>query len=440
MDSMKFSAKSRLRRAFAKIIHIQAATRARKIKYHRDSFSDSKSKRYDDYDGVNPDLRDRAALEALIAKLFASVSSVKAAYAELQTAQFPYDGEAIQTADEMVVNELKIVSELKQSYLKKQIDACSPQVTLLLAEIQEQQSLMKTYQVTGKKLEAELQRKDTEISLLRKHLDECNKMNDYLMKRLNSNEPLSVLENLDLSVLNSNHFIQVLHRSVSSIRCFVKLMIRGMESAGWDLGAAATAIQPDITFVKPKHRCHAFESFVSRVMFDCFHFPTFSNRQDGSLDGRHCHHFFDGFQKLNTVDPTEFLKLNPHSRFGKFCAGKYLHLVHPKMESSFFGNLNQRSILSSGAFPATSFFKAFAQMAKTVWLLHSLAFSMDPEFKIFQVRRNCRFSEVFMESIGGEIDTGGDFLVAFTVVPGFQIRRTLVQCQVYLSSVISPTK
>ncbi|KAJ4977294.1 hypothetical protein NE237_002400 [Protea cynaroides] len=34
-------------------------------------------------------------------------------------------------------------------------------------------------------------------------------------------------------------------------------------------------------------------------------------------------------------------------------------------------------------------------MAKRLWLLHSLAFSFEPEASIFQVRRGCRFSEVF---------------------------------------------
>ncbi|KAK2985717.1 hypothetical protein RJ640_023684 [Escallonia rubra] len=60
-----------------------------------------------------------------------------------------------------------------------------------------------------------------------------------------------------------------------------------------------------------------------------------------------------------------------------------LRLVHPKMESSFFGNPNQRNSVGSGEYPET-FFSMFAEMAKRVWLLHCLAFSFDPEAAIFQ--------------------------------------------------------
>ncbi|KAK2989519.1 hypothetical protein RJ640_005411 [Escallonia rubra] len=62
-----------------------------------------------------------------------------------------------------------------------------------------------------------------------------------------------------------------------------------------------------------------------------------------------------------------------------------LRLVHPKMESSFFGNPNQRNSVGSGEYPET-FFSMFAEMAKRVWLLHCLAFSFDLEAAIFQAQ------------------------------------------------------
>ncbi|KAK2986560.1 hypothetical protein RJ640_022438 [Escallonia rubra] len=97
-----------------------------------------------------------------------------------------------------------------------------------------------------------------------------------------------------------------------------------------------------------------------------------------------------------------------------------LRLVHPKMESSFFGNPNQRNSVGSGEYPET-FFSMFAEMAKRVWLLHCLAFSFDPEAAIFQVSKRCRFSEVFMESVNEEAFLSADGSpesdprVAFTV-------------------------
>ena len=52
-------------------------------------------------------------------------------------AQNPYNSDVIQVDDLVMVEELKAISELRQSFLKKDLDL-SPQVTIMLAEIQEQ--------------------------------------------------------------------------------------------------------------------------------------------------------------------------------------------------------------------------------------------------------------------------------------------------------------
>ncbi|KAJ4981117.1 hypothetical protein NE237_031954 [Protea cynaroides] len=385
-------------------------------------------------------LQNRAAMEAFVAKLFASISSVKADYAQLQVAQSPYDPDGIQAADEMLVSELKHLSELKQCYLKKQMDP-SPEMTLLLAEIQEQRSLLKTYGIMGNQSESQLKLKDSEITFLREKLKESEAQSRVLEKKLNASGPigpLSVLhDDIHLSGLNPNHFITVLRYAGKSIRSFVKVMIEQMKSAGWDLGAAADSIEPDVIYAKPNHKCFAFECFVCREMFDSFHISNFSipNVFEPERDQRQ-RYFFARFTELKSVKPMEFLSHKPRSPFGKFCRAKYLRLIHPKMESAFFGDLNQRNLVNAGGYPETVFFATFAEMAKRVWLLHCLAFSFEPEASIFQVRRGCRFSEVFMETVAEDdalllpTDMAG---VGFTVVPGFRIGKTVIQCQVYLS-------
>ena len=106
------------------------------------------------------------------------------------------------------------------------------------------------------------------------------------------------------------------------------------------------------------------------------------------------------------------------------------------MESAFFGNTSHRNLVSEGGFPETTFFATFAEMAKRVWLLHCLAFSFQPEGTIFQVSKGSRFSEAYMETIAEEeaaFNTAEyDPRVAFTVVPGFKIGKTVIQSQVYL--------
>ncbi|XP_068658977.1 protein GRAVITROPIC IN THE LIGHT 1-like [Aristolochia californica] len=415
---------------FTKVLRLRAAgvapeDRIRKIKFAEIISADppKDSRPLEDEEMV----RHREAMEALFAKLFASISAIKAAYAELQTAQSPYDPEIIQSQDEAIVSELRSISELKHCYLKKQI--LPSQESLMVAEIQEQKNLLKTFEIMSKKLQSQLQVKDSEIFVLREKLQESQAQNSSVEKRLNPNSALFVLDNLHLSALNPNHFITVLQHATKSIHNFVKLMTEGMESAAWDLEEAANSIEPGVAFAKPSHRVYAFESYVFRKMFSDFQHPSFS--QSSSKQKHQRRKFFDSFMELKGVNPLELVLENPASKFGKFCRLKYLGLVHPRMETAFFGDTTHRSIVSSGGFPRSAFFTTFVEMAKRVWLLHRLAFSFEPEACIFQVRSGCRFSEVFMESA---CDDSPDIKprVGFTVAPGFRIGKTVIQCKVYL--------
>ena len=85
----------------------------------------------------------------------------------MQHAQSPYDAEGIQAADQLVVSNLKKLSELKQCFLKKQFDP-SPENAMILAEIQEQKSLSKTFEIMGKKLESQLRLKESDNIFSRK--------------------------------------------------------------------------------------------------------------------------------------------------------------------------------------------------------------------------------------------------------------------------------
>lgn len=140
--------------------------------------------------------------------------------------------------------------------------------------------------------------------------------------------------------------------------------------------------------------------------------------------------FFDEFTELRDIISRQ--KLWQHPAAGKFLRAKYLSLVHPKMESSFFGNLNHRDAVSSGwSLPDSAFFARFAEMARRVWLLHCIFFSFEDR-SIFHARKGSRFSEVYMESTAEEIDEDDSTAVGFTVVPGFSVGHTVVPCKVYL--------
>lgn len=475
MDSVKPSAvtpsKSKLARTIAKVLHRRGATGVapvdgiqkvkksqeigiqklkksqeigiQKVKYQQ--FADkSKSGSLSQSFVLNDDeeLQERVAFEALIAKLFASISTVKASYSQLQYCQSPYDSDGIQAADQLVISELKTLSELKRCYLKKQF-CPNPETAMISAEIQEQKSVLKIYEIMGKKMESQVRLKDSEIIFLREKLEEADKQNKLFEKRLNQSGQLCVLDNLHLSGLSPSHFITVLRHTLKSIRSFVRMMMDEMKSADWDFDAAASAIEPDVAYWKRDHMCFAFESFVCREMFDLFCYPNFSVPKDDSVPDRKKQRelFFRRFMEMKSARTKDYLTEQPRSAFASFCRDKYLRVVHPKMETSFFGNQKQRDIINGGGFPNSStFFASFAEMAKRVWVLHCLAFSYETEAKIFQVSKRCRFSEVYMESVAEEepflsssSSSSSEPRVAFTVVPGFLVGKTVIQCLVYLS-------
>ncbi|KAG0492089.1 hypothetical protein HPP92_005487 [Vanilla planifolia] len=360
-------------------------------------------------------------LEALFANIFSAVSAVKAAYAQLQLAESPYDPDAIQASDLTVVSELTGLSELKHAYLKKQqlqtkLPADSQPVPTLAAQLQEQRNLLKTYQITTRNLEAKLRHRDEEIDSLQAQLIELDSHYRTLESRLCPVRSTS-LDELHLSALNPLHFLAALRLAVKSVRNFVERMVCEMESAGWDLNTAARVIQPDVGG-KPEHWVHAFQSFVCRTMFTGFHHLNYGIPSLDSLLLWDRQRFFLEFVELSSTKTPQV----EGTDLGKFIRAKYLSMVHPKMEASFQD--------------ASSFTALFAEMTTRLWVLHCLYFSFPSEVgaAIFQVKGGCRFSEIYMESVAHvpSYPTAAA-KVAFTVVPGFRFAKTVIQCKVYLS-------
>ncbi|GER26005.1 hypothetical protein STAS_01618 [Striga asiatica] len=365
---------------------------------------------------------------AFVARLFAAVSFIKATYAELQTAQLPYDASAVKTADQAVVDELKSLSELKRRFLKDQIGSSPPHVTAMLAEIREQHAQMKIYEITMRKMQGEIERKGQSAAALREELAELARNNRAAEKKIAAaGGSSSVLDNIGFSDFNPTNFVLVLRYALKSVRNFVRVLVREMEAANWDIGAAANAAEPGVAFVKKDHRAFAFESFVCREIFAGFDRPSFSIEGDNRFpagETRRRRAFFEDFRRLRSVGAAEYLDRNPNSAFGEYLRCKYLKLVHPKMEFSFWGNLSRRKTVGSGGFPAGEFFTAFAEVCRRACLLHLLAFSFEEEVRVFRVGRGSRFSDVYMDGVAD-----GGARVAFTVVPGFEFSRTVVQSQ-----------
>ncbi|CAL9114105.1 unnamed protein product [Musa acuminata var. zebrina] len=393
-------------------------------------------------DSVN---QNKKSMDALVSKIFNNISSLKAAYMQLQNAHTPYDPDKIQAADKLVIEELMKLSELKHSYRDKnpKLTSASPKDSSLLAEIQEQQNLLKTFEVMVKKFQSQIQTRDVEIVQLQQQIQESGQRKLKLEKKLKqrgllSKEPEGFEEehNFFSIELTPNLFSSAVETAYKSIHDFSKPLINMMKAAGWDLDAAANAVEHSVIYAKRAHKKYAFESHICQKMFSGFQEETFS-MEPSELPISH-EGFFRQFLAIRAMDPLDILSQNPDSVFGKFSRKKYLLVVHPKMEASFFDNLDQRNYVMSGGHPRTPFYQAFLKLAKSVWLLHRLANSFDPKVKVFQVSKGTDFSEVYMESVVKNIilaERDSKPKVGLMVMPGFMIGGSVIQSQVYLSGV-----
>lgn len=382
------------------------------------------------------------ALEALISKLFINISSLKSAYIQLQAAHTPYDPEKIQAADKLVITELKTLSELKHFYRENnpKTVSVSPQDSRLAAEIQEQQSLLKTYEVMVKKFQSEIQNKDSEIHQLQQQIQEASQKRAKLEKNLKfrglsaKGSEGSVEDTGFFAVdLNPDLFTSAVDGAFKAIHDFSKPLINMMKAAGWDLDAAADSIEPNVAYAKRAHKKYAFESHICQRMFSGFQQESFAVKSENLTVSKES--FFHQYLALREMDPLDALGQNPDSIFGKFCRSKYLVVVHPKMEASFFGNLDHRNYVMGGGHPRTPFYQAFLKLAKSIWLLHRLAYSFEPAVKVFQVKRGSEFSEDYMECVVKDLvmdESVQKPQVGLMVMPGFCIEGAMIPSRVYL--------
>lgn len=231
-------------------------------------------------------------------------------------------------------------------------------------------------------------------------------------------------------------------------KSFTALLLSRMRAARWDIAAAARSIQPpsdsgsppipDVP--SPQHAKHAIESYVVRKLFHGFENETFYI--DGTLSSLlHPAQFrqdcFAQFNGVKAMDPFELLGILPTCHFGKFCCKKYLAIVHPSMEESLFGGLDQRKQVLEGNHPRTEFYTQFLSLAKAVWLLHRMAFALDPPPSHFEASRGADYHAEYMESVVRFSATGrvpaGQMVVGFAVSPGFKLRNgAVVKARVYL--------
>ncbi|KAF9614482.1 hypothetical protein IFM89_018729 [Coptis chinensis] len=372
--------------------------------------------------------------QTLISSLFATISSFEASYLQLQTAHSPFIPQNIEAADRAAVSHLQKLSEIKKWYKDFLNNSSTPTTNLLTgshfeAQVEENQSVLRTLEMLVNRLQLEIDSKDAEVLVMKQKLKKNEVFISELSKRVGTSKS-SILSSEKLLTVGA--FDKVLNYVCKSCHRFTKILIELMKNVGWDLDCAASSVYPDVEYLKNGHNRYAFLSYVCLGMFQGFDSVNFGLIEE---DGIECNGCLRQFVEHAAGDGIELLNKNPSGCFARFCEMKYQKLIHPTMESSLFRNLDQNELVLSLWRSSAAFYQAYVDMASSVWMLHKLAFSFDPVVEIFQVEQGVDFSMIYMENVTGKgvVALGkARAKVAFTVIPGFKIGRTIIQSQVYL--------
>ncbi|KAG0457150.1 hypothetical protein HPP92_021994 [Vanilla planifolia] len=398
---------------------------------------------------LKPDPPPQRDLDAMISSLFAAVSSFRAAYLNLQTAHAPFDLDAIRIADRAAVSQLRRLSDLKRVWFpdhrspngNSNPSHSVPLSSHLEAEVQENQSLLRSLETIVNRMQSDIDRKDAESAELKQRLRDAEAINDHLerhLERLCSPAEEKVEALLTVGVFNS-----VLKDWCRMAHCFARTLIDLMKKSSWDLELVASSIYPDVRYTKRGHCRYAILSYVclgmleffDSVSFGCEDSPILANPADVNIQKRNSiRHFIEH----STIDPFDLMNKEPNCHFAKFCHLKYKQVINSGLESSLLWNSEECKYFFGDLRPANSLYEPFVNMASSLWMLHKLAWTYDPVVEIFQVARGAEFSIVYMESVCrkslvknlGYRSVRGK--VAFTVVPGFWVGKTVIQSLVFL--------
>ncbi|KAF8396878.1 hypothetical protein HHK36_018513 [Tetracentron sinense] len=385
-------------------------------------------------------------MEVLMREVFEAVSAMKRAYVSLQEAHCPWDPEKMRVADVAVVAELRRLGSTREKFRRRVSRGAGRGRRLGMAPLRE---VVAPYEAAVEELKREVKAKDVEVENLKEKLR--NISTSGKKGRFQSKKKVSCSQGQVAAAPAPELFEATMSQVKETSKSFTALLLSLMRSAHWDIAAAVRSIEAafatcptndnNTTSIAGAHHAkYALESYVSRKVFQGFDHETFY--MDGSLSSllhpdqfrRDC---FAQYRDMKAMDPVELLGILPTCNFGKFCSKKFLSIIHPKMEESLFGDLEQRRLVLAGNHPRSQFYGEFLGVAKAIWLLHLLAFSLEPAPCHFEATRGADFHPQYMESVvrfsGGRVPVGQ--IVGFPVSPGFKLGNgSVIKARVYLVS------
>ncbi|XP_076932200.1 protein GRAVITROPIC IN THE LIGHT 1-like [Bidens hawaiensis] len=404
---------------------------------------------------VKPVTDNETVTLTLMNEVFETVSCLKKAYVSLQQAHCPWDPDKMRSSDVTVINELKKLGVLRERFRRSVLrgGGVTGKRTVAGVEVRE---VVAPYEAAMEKMTVEMRRKEAEIESLKEKLSAVNGSGGRKSRSHSSHQSkkkvnyASQMQVSPMPLPSPELFESCVNNVKEGSKSFTSLLLSLMKSAHWDIAATVRSIEASTTtttnalntttdsIVGPNHAKYALESYINRKIFQGFDHETFY--MDGSLSSllnpnQFRSECFTQYHDMKSMDPIELLGILPTCQFGNFCSKKYLSIVHPKMEESLFGDLEQWRQVLAGNHPRTRFYGEFLTAAKAVWLLHLLAFSMDPPPVHFEGSRGAEFDHRFMESVvrfpGGRVAAG--HVVGFPVSPGFRVSDGyVVKARVYV--------
>ncbi|KAG0569473.1 hypothetical protein KC19_6G093200 [Ceratodon purpureus] len=183
-----------------------------------------------------------------------------------------------------------------------------------------------------------------------------------------------------------------------------------------------------------------FESFVSNNGF--FGIEQFDGLKYSSII---CFQDFTKYKDKSATISGLLTNNSPEKSFlGLFCFKKFKSISGDLATTLPLARYEEEwSMIDEGRHPRTEFYLSFLKVAVSVWLLHQLVYSFEQGWSMLgweTFPKGCRFEKKNMESVvpGGyeeeDDETGTDVntVVGFLVIPGFQVSKSVVKCEVYL--------
>ncbi|GJZ32940.1 gravitropic in the light 1-like protein [Tanacetum coccineum] len=388
---------------------------------------------------VSYETKKEMEMVVLLGEVFERVSYMKNAYVSLQDAHCPWNPDKIRLSDVAVVTELRKLGFLQDRF-HKSIRRNTTTSDLMLRE------MLAPYEVALENLTADVKNKAALIDNLRDKLKSAikggrRKSRSSKVSCSSQFEPpspsptASTISAAKMEV--SEQFESCMSSVKEASRTFAKLLLSLMKSAHWDITATVKSITGMITTNTTTTALvtSSLESYINYKIFQGFNHESF-NMDDRNIlssnmkPSQYRTECFTQYTYMKSVDPMELLGIIPTCLFGKFCLKKYLSIMHPKMEISLLGDLEQRQQVLAENHPRSRFYNEYLGVVKAVWLLHLFAFSLDPLPSHFEGNQGAEFHPQYMESAVPRMS--GD-VVGFPVSPGFKLGNGyVVKARVYL--------